>query len=427
MFENWEVGMGAIGVIVIILSFVLYFIFCSGKIWFGTGEGIRNAKFSSWIWCLIASTAIVGIITLILKKILEVMAVAILFIIKIALFIILAIVIITAIFYAITFIKEIKSRHKKGTTISNQEIEGIVCAVCGHVFVEGSFCPQCGAKAEIKEGKTDNIDKNSDADNKKISFISQASSKQLYIYILGTVLIAIGCLWLMTRVTQIGKVSTNDETTTTDTSFDYSIYESEFLDESEIEDNSDEKIDDNVQASDWDEINQANVDATDSILSMANYYVGLPVEDRVVLTYLGTDDNGMLIFDFSYDGQPQDNIYCEATYAGYQINRIGELTLDEWAENYFRVVSEYVLEESDIRYIDMMELEGFSAEQCRIARNEIYARHGRIFKAEDLQMHFNSCSWYEPLYDEVPEDWLNDYEIANVKTIKEYEDAMGYQ
>ncbi|MCL1998085.1 MAG: YARHG domain-containing protein, partial [Turicibacter sp.] len=35
-----------------------------------------------------------------------------------------------------------------------------------------------------------------------------------------------------------------------------------------------------------------------------------------------------------------------------------------------------------------------SAAELRIARNEIFARHGRLFVAEDLQSHFNSLPWY---------------------------------
>ncbi|MCB7059824.1 YARHG domain-containing protein, partial [Eggerthella lenta] len=42
------------------------------------------------------------------------------------------------------------------------------------------------------------------------------------------------------------------------------------------------------------------------------------------------------------------------------------------------------------------ELAGLTAEELRIARNEIYARHGRWFKSEDLNRYFRKKSWYEP-------------------------------
>lgn len=37
---------------------------------------------------------------------------------------------------------------------------------------------------------------------------------------------------------------------------------------------------------------------------------------------------------------------------------------------------EYVLPDSDSRYLNMKDLEGLGADECRIARNELYARHG---------------------------------------------------
>lgn len=89
--------------------------------------------------------------------------------------------------------------------------------------------------------------------------------------------------------------------------------------------------------------------------------------------------------------------------------------------------SEYIIEGSDSGYFDESYLYGFSADECRLARNEIYARHGKIFKDATLQDYFNNCSWYTPLYDEVPESMLNQWEIENVKTIVGYEEKMGYR
>ncbi|MCL2015247.1 MAG: YARHG domain-containing protein, partial [Defluviitaleaceae bacterium] len=49
---------------------------------------------------------------------------------------------------------------------------------------------------------------------------------------------------------------------------------------------------------------------------------------------------------------------------------------------------------SDSQLIDESSLMATSTENLRIARNEIFARHGRLFVAEDLQSHFNSLPWY---------------------------------
>ena len=45
--------------------------------------------------------------------------------------------------------------------------------------------------------------------------------------------------------------------------------------------------------------------------------------------------------------------------------------------------------------IDKGDLMGLSASELKIARNEIYARHGKIFKDKILQEHFDKCSWYQ--------------------------------
>lgn len=90
---------------------------------------------------------------------------------------------------------------------------------------------------------------------------------------------------------------------------------------------------------------------------------------------------------------------------------------------------EYILAGSDSRYILKSELQGFTAEQCRLARNEIYARHGRKFNDENIQDYFNSKDWYTPAIapDEFEESLLNPYEIANRDLIVEYEKECGYR
>lgn len=89
---------------------------------------------------------------------------------------------------------------------------------------------------------------------------------------------------------------------------------------------------------------------------------------------------------------------------------------------------EYVLPESNIEYLSENDLYGFTAEECRLARNEIYARHGRKFKDEFLQEYFNSKSWYDGTVnpDDFQESWLNEYEIANRDLILQYEELHGY-
>lgn len=91
--------------------------------------------------------------------------------------------------------------------------------------------------------------------------------------------------------------------------------------------------------------------------------------------------------------------------------------------------SEYLLPDSDSRYLTEDDLEGFTAEQCRLARNEIYARHGRRFADAALQRYFDSLSWYNGMIE--PADFndsvFNSYERANCRLIVQYEQEHGYR
>ena len=91
--------------------------------------------------------------------------------------------------------------------------------------------------------------------------------------------------------------------------------------------------------------------------------------------------------------------------------------------------TDYILPNSDKELISEEDLEGFDAEKCKLARNEIYARHGRKFKDEALQEYFDSKDWYEGTID--PDDFqesiLSETEIKNKDVIVEYEKDKGFK
>ena len=84
----------------------------------------------------------------------------------------------------------------------------------------------------------------------------------------------------------------------------------------------------------------------------------------------------------------------------------------------------YILPNSNSRYLTESDLYGLTKEQLRIARNEIYARHGRLFDSQDLQNYFNSQSWYNGRIKPAnfSESVLNQYEKANIALIQRAED-----
>ena len=90
--------------------------------------------------------------------------------------------------------------------------------------------------------------------------------------------------------------------------------------------------------------------------------------------------------------------------------------------------NEFILPDSSVRVLDKSELAGFSAEQCRLARNEIYAKHGRMFDDAGLQNYFNSRSWYHGTIPakQFNDNMLSDIEIQNRNLIIAFEKEMGY-
>ena len=89
--------------------------------------------------------------------------------------------------------------------------------------------------------------------------------------------------------------------------------------------------------------------------------------------------------------------------------------------------SEYILPESATKALTRADLQGLTKEQLRLARNEIFARHGMIFGVEDLDTYFSSKSWYKPtvqsseFYDKVEMSLI---EEGNIELIQEVESGM---
>ncbi len=84
---------------------------------------------------------------------------------------------------------------------------------------------------------------------------------------------------------------------------------------------------------------------------------------------------------------------------------------------------DFVIADSNSRYLTKLDLEDLTKEELAYARNEIYARHGRMFDSEKLQEYFGNKEWYIPLYpaDSFPEDALNEFEKENANFISKYE------
>lgn len=89
-------------------------------------------------------------------------------------------------------------------------------------------------------------------------------------------------------------------------------------------------------------------------------------------------------------------------------------------------IDEYIFPDSNARYLSQEEVMAIDPSLLVFARNEIFARHGRMFEDQTLQDYFNNLSWYKGTisgseFDTTVINDMNSYEKANIDMIKEVE------
>lgn len=92
--------------------------------------------------------------------------------------------------------------------------------------------------------------------------------------------------------------------------------------------------------------------------------------------------------------------------------------------------NEFVFPDSDVRLITSAELDMLDKDQIRIARNELFARRGRIFESADMKEYFNNQAWYSgtvpaTIFDGSRGSYMNKVELENMNFIVEYEKKHG--
>lgn len=154
--------------------------------------------------------------------------------------------------------------------------------------------------------------------------------------------------------------------------------------------------------------------------------------DNGIVVNPGTDYNyqGIPGTDYNYQGIPGG----DGSNVGVNINPNSSNYDYSYDYNYnydygYTDADEYVLYGSDSRYYSKSELIGMTKSELRLARNEFYARRGRIFAAGDLYDYFSTKSWYRGTIpaDEFDDSIFNEYEKANLELIVEYEKELGYR
>lgn len=127
------------------------------------------------------------------------------------------------------------------------------------------------------------------------------------------------------------------------------------------------------------------------------------------------------------NGRRMYNELAGGNKVDYNIEMIGSLA--QIAEEDPLGDIDYILPDSSSRALSIQDLSGLTKEECRIARNEIYARYGRRFDDAELQAYFDGKDWYRGSIDasDFNDDYLSELEKANRDLIVEYETVMGYR
>lgn len=83
----------------------------------------------------------------------------------------------------------------------------------------------------------------------------------------------------------------------------------------------------------------------------------------------------------------------------------------------------YIFPTSHQKSLTFEELNRCTNRQLQLGRNEIYARHGRMFHSENLQLEFSMRGWYKGSIppEKFDESVLNVYEKENVRAIRNFE------
>lgn len=108
------------------------------------------------------------------------------------------------------------------------------------------------------------------------------------------------------------------------------------------------------------------------------------------------------------------DVYNGSKYSDTCISEVSVIASDVEA------AADFILPFSSERKLTETDISKLSVEQIGIARNEIYARHGYIFKTDKYKTYFENKPWYKPSTSFKEED-LNEIEKYNTVFLKDHE------
>lgn len=160
---------------------------------------------------------------------------------------------------------------------------------------------------------------------------------------------------------------------------------------------------------------EVNVDISGIQQLKVAFYIGSPSSlgwgDSAVYGFI----NPTLHKDYQAPGSSAKNTKGESTDKNQTKKKETTIKADS---------DDYIIPDSSTRLITEEDINGLNNDELCLARNEIYARKGRKFKADDIRQYFESKDWYNPTIeaDDFTNDMLSDIEKKNVEFIKSYED-----
>jgi hypothetical protein len=164
------------------------------------------------------------------------------------------------------------------------------------------------------------------------------------------------------------------------------------------------------------------------LLDAAEKYCSQVYGFSAVSTNITARDNGKLTIEISVTIDGNTGTYGSMTvdkFSGEGYDCRGE-SMDIFAPEETVVNIYYIIPDSATRVLGYSDLENLSDWELTLARNEIYARHGRKFKDSDISEYFYSQAWYAGIVeaDSFDSSVLSKTESANINFIKSYEEEL---
>lgn len=135
---------------------------------------------------------------------------------------------------------------------------------------------------------------------------------------------------------------------------------------------------------------------------------------------------------------PTTTAFSESSFNEFESNNIQLIRLYERKlegvvftpsnpySEFYNYGQDYLLSNSNSQELSDSDLSDFSKEECVLARNEIFARHGYVFTDEELLEYFLQQQWYEPggKIGDQSEIELNSTEKKNAAILQDAENIL---